>query len=485
MMSAVAAPVDRNPVLESLADPLCTADADWRVTYWNAAAERWFGVPRHQALGRLLWEAVECDEPAMRRMLAPAMNAGRVARGAYRRPQDRHPSLTMDGTPLEGGGIAVHFHDILTTDRIIQQWSQLLEFMRDGYVAVDGTWRISYMNPAAEALLGVSSERVLGFSLADQLPAEPPELIQALADTMARREPRHLQAISPRGRRFRGRRFDVWVNPLEDGGMSLLFQDVTDQLRRESELARLAAEAEDASRAKSRFFAAVSHELRTPLHAIVGYTHLLSTDSYGQMPSPATRAAERASVCAEHLARLIDDVLLLTTTEIDRLPVYPSPVALGPYLDEVLEPLRRQALAKGLGFELHAPPTLPQVETDPERVRQLLYALVTNAVKFTSRGRIRVVLRAVDAGVPALEVSVEDTGPGMAPEDSARVFEAFEQVCDDARTDSIHRGTGLGLTIARQLARLLGGTLQVDTVPGAGSTFRFRLPLRFAPAAAE
>src|SRR5690349_1775734 len=116
MMSAVASPAAHNPVLESLADPLCTADADWRVTYWNAAAERWFGLPRHQALGRLLWEAVEGDEKELRGTLAPAMEAGTAVRAGYRRPAERHTSLTMDGTPLEGGGIAVHFRDILATD---------------------------------------------------------------------------------------------------------------------------------------------------------------------------------------------------------------------------------------------------------------------------------------------------------------------------------------------------------------------------------
>jgi signal transduction histidine kinase len=273
---------------------------------------------------------------------------------------------------------------------------------------------------------------------------------------------------------LRGRCFDLSVDPLAGGGISLLFQDVTERQEREAELARLAAEAQEASRAKSRFFAAVSHELRTPLHAIVGYTHLLSTDSYGDMPQPASRAAERASVCAEHLARLIDDVLLLTTTEIDRLSMYPAELRPGEHLAEVLEPLRRQAEAKGLRFVLDAPNDLPRIWVDPERLRQVLYALVANAIKFTARGQVRVALRAVDA---ELEVRVEDTGPGIADEDRGRVFEAFEQVGDDARTDSIHRGTGLGLTIARRLAERLGGSLVMDCSVAQGSAFVLRVPV--------
>jgi signal transduction histidine kinase len=288
----------------------------------------------------------------------------------------------------------------------------------------------------------------------------------------------------------------VWTHPLPGGGISLLFEDVSDRLERERELARLAAEAEEASRAKSRFFAAVSHELRTPLNAIVGYTHLLGTGTYGGMPDGAERAAERAGVCAEHLARLVDDVLLLTTTELSRLPVSPRPVPLEALLPSVLTPLQHQAEAKGLAFSLDLPTEMPALETDPERLRQLLQALVSNAIKFTSRGAVHVAVRAVTAWerpselraagrgreVPAVEISVSDTGPGIAPEDRERIFDAFEQLGDPARHDSMSRGTGLGLTIARQLARLLRGTLEVDGAPGEGSVFRLRIPRVFGAA---
>jgi signal transduction histidine kinase len=273
---------------------------------------------------------------------------------------------------------------------------------------------------------------------------------------------------------LRGRCFELAVDPLSGGGISLLFQDVTEREEKQAELERLATEAQEAARAKGRFFAAVSHELRTPLHAIVGYTHLLSTDSYGDIPAPASRAAERASVCAEHLARLIDDVLLLTTAEIDQLQLYPARIALPEYAAEVLEPLRRQAEAKGLRFELDAPAELPPMYVDPERMRQVLYALVTNAIKFTARGHVAV---RVSAASGRLAVRVEDTGSGIAPDDRTRVFEAFEQVGDDARTDSIARGTGLGLTIARRLAQRLGGTLSLGDSSESGSVFLLDLPL--------
>src|SRR5690606_22396462 len=111
----------------------------------------------------------------------------------------------------------------------------------------------------------------------------------------------------------------------------------TQRVRREEELAQLVVRANEANEAKGRFFAAISHELRTPLNAIVGYTHLLNTDTYGQLPESARRAAVRAGVCAEHLSRLVDDVLLLTTAEIGKLPVVPEEVVVRDFLPPVLE----------------------------------------------------------------------------------------------------------------------------------------------------
>ena len=488
----------RHPGLEALSDGFCTVDAGGRVAYWNAAAERWFGVPRDEAAGRELWELVPgAPAGALREAVAAAAALGGGARvRGIRAPDGR--VLSAEASPMDEGA-AVHFRDASEEERLAERYARLLESIRDGFLAVDGEWRIVYVNGAARSLLSLEPERTLGVSLVEHLPARPPELGAALRATMADGRSRHLDAVSPEGRLYRGRRFDVGVHALAGGGISILFQDVSDRLEREAELARLAAEAEDANRAKSRFFAAVSHELRTPLHAIVGYTHLLATGTFGGQPEGATRAAERASTCAEHLSRLIDDVLLLTTTEIDRLPVYPAPVEIPAYLPAVLELQRHQAEAKGLHFALEVADGVPAVETDPERLRQLLHALVANAVKFTSRGQVRVAARAVEARerprdlrvgsapagwVSAVELTVEDTGPGIAPADRARIFEAFEQVADDARTDSINRGTGLGLTIARQLTRLLGGALELESAPGQGTTVRVRLPVSFGNAVA-
>ena len=465
--------ITRNSALEALADPFCTVGEDWRVTYWNGAAERALGVPREQALGRALWEALPgAAEPSLRARLAAVVATGSALRVPFIAPGGA--AFTLHAGPLEDGGIALQLRDGRDHVQIAERFSRLLESIRDGFLAVDEQWRVVYVNPAAETLLRVRLHRAVGASLLAHLPADPPELGETLRATMADGRPRQLDAVQPGVEWLRGRRFDLSVDPLSGGGISLLFQDVTEREERQAELERLAAEAQEAARAKGRFFAAVSHELRTPLHAIVGYTHLLSTDSYGEMPQAASRAAERAGVCAEHLARLIDDVLLLTTSDVDRLAIYPAPVKVPEYLDEVLEPLRRQAQAKCLSFTVDAPAGLPVVAVDPERFRQILYALVTNAIKFTARGEVRVRASVADGQI---SVRVEDTGPGIPDSARGRVFEAFEQVGDESRTDSISRGTGLGLTIARRLAQRLGGALTLDETGDGGSVFVLRLPV--------
>ena len=473
-----------DPVLDAIQDGLCTLDGEGRITCWNTAAERLLGVPREAAMGRPLAEALPLGEEGAERLRLAAETREPQRFRESREVNGRRVYLAVQAAPVEGGGVAVLFRDSGAERAVEESYARLLESIRDGFIAVDAGWRIVHVNAAAVALLPLDRERAVGSDLRALLPADPPEIAEILRATMEDGAPRHVSMVRPEGRVFRGRFFDVWTYPLPTGGISILFEDVTTHVERERELARLAAQAEEANRAKSRFFAAVSHELRTPLNAIVGYTHLLSTDTYGPTPAGARRAAERAGVCAEHLARLVDDVLLVTTAEIGRLPVSPAPVALEEFLHAALEPLRQQAEAKHLAFRVEVAEGAGDVATDPDRLRQLLVPLVGNAVKFTSRGEVRVTVReaAGPLGEEQVEIAVADTGPGISPGDRERIFEAFEQLGDPSRSDSMNRGTGFGLTIARQLAGLLRGSLTVDAREGEGSVFRLRLPRKLGSA---
>ncbi|CAN5351635.1 hypothetical protein BH24GEM3_BH24GEM3_06850 [soil metagenome] len=480
-----------HPGLEALRDGFYMLDPEWRVTYWNAAAERFLGVPREEALGQVLWEVI----PLLRQ--SPAWEQLHRVRdeGAVREFTASNPSGGADAcflvhaAPLEGEGIAVHFRDGTEELKLNERYSRLIESIQDGFVAVDPEWKIVYLNRIAEQLLRFPRQRAIGYSLWALLPPQSPEIAGAMRASMQDGRQRRLQGITPEGEIFEGRRFDLWIYPLPGGGISMLFDDVTERFEREKDLARLAAEAQEASRAKSRFFAAVSHELRTPLNAIVGYTYLLSSAAYGPMPPEAQRAADRIGICTEHLTRLVEDIIVVTMAEVGRLPVVPAPVPLDGFLPDALQPLRFQAEAKGLRFVIQVAEPDLSLETDPNRLRQLLLALLSNAVKFTSQGEVRIEARAVqpdasEATMPtgpelhpeAVEIAVLDTGPGIAPEDRERIFGAFEQLGDPSRSDSMQRGTGLGLTIARQLATVLGGRLWVEERPEGGSAFRLRLP---------
>jgi signal transduction histidine kinase/ActR/RegA family two-component response regulator/HPt (histidine-containing phosphotransfer) domain-containing protein len=241
--------------------------------------------------------------------------------------------------------------------------------------------------------------------------------------------------------------------------------------RYRSELAAAKEAAEEASRAKSRFLAHMSHELRTPLNGLIGMLDL-SRDT----PSDAQRSEflDLAAVSAQNLLTLINDILDLSRLEAGKLTVSPEPFALAPVLDAVLTPFARMAQAQGLGFAVDVDPADVRIAADAGRLRQIVLNLIGNALKFTQKGRIDVEIR-VRPGQPGpgrLTLCVADTGCGIPADMQERVFENFSQTDEGARRG----GTGLGLTISRQLARIMGGELTVSSAPGEGARFTLEMP---------
>jgi signal transduction histidine kinase len=264
---------------------------------------------------------------------------------------------------------------------------------------------------------------------------------------------------------FRARRFAAYSRDLE-----LLSRDLLDANMRLEERSQQIAEA---NRAKSRFLANVSHELRTPLNAIVGYNALALDGMYGEVPQALRASHQRVQAAADHLLSLVNDVLDLSKIEVGRMDLEIEPVDVGAILDAVATVVEPAAEAKGLRIDVIVARNLPRIETDPRHLRQILLNLVANAIKFTERGAVTVVAKAVDDSVT---IGVEDTGIGIAGGDLDRIFEEFEQVRPSGRGDSMQRGTGLGLAIARKLARLLGGDVVVTSQVGRGSCFTLTLP---------
>jgi signal transduction histidine kinase/DNA-binding NarL/FixJ family response regulator len=236
--------------------------------------------------------------------------------------------------------------------------------------------------------------------------------------------------------------------------------------------------AEGANRAKSMFLANMSHELRTPLNAILGYAQLLRRDH--TLNKWQSDAADTIRLSGEHLLMLIVDILDLSKIEAGKIELQVAPVAITSFLQGIRNIIRIKADEKSLDFRCHFAPDLPEIVlTDQKRLRQVLLNLLSNAVKFTDRGSVdlQVALLSQSQGEVQFLFEVRDTGTGIANDALGKIFQPFEQVGDEQ-----HRagGTGLGLAISRQLVRLMGSDIRVESTLGQGSCFSFDLPALLA-----
>jgi signal transduction histidine kinase len=266
-----------------------------------------------------------------------------------------------------------------------------------------------------------------------------------------------------------------------------LRREVAKRLEMEEQLARakhMAEEAqktaEAASHAKSNFLAHMSHELRTPLNGILGYAQLLKRD--GTLSASQLESLSVVERSGEHLLMLINDLLDLARIEAGRLDITASPFDLPQLIKHVADIASVRAHQSGLAFAHSIAEDVPlQARGDERAIRQVLFNLLGNAVKFTERGRVefRVSVVSTAAKVVRVRFEIEDTGTGIAPENLQRIFEPFDRGVADQRVE----GTGLGLSITRRLVNAMGGALNVASTPGKGSTFTVELDLLVSPEA--
>jgi signal transduction histidine kinase len=239
-----------------------------------------------------------------------------------------------------------------------------------------------------------------------------------------------------------------------------------------SEIGEKGRQLEVASQHKSQFLANMSHELRTPLNAILGYTELILDNIYGDIPDKARATLERIQANGKHLLGLINDVLDLSKIEAGQLTLSLTDYSIKDVVHNVYGAVESLATSKNLSLKVELPKDLPQAHGDERRLTQVLLNLVGNAIKFTDTGEVAIRTSVADGNVT---VAVHDTGPGIAEQDQAKIFEEFQQA--DSSTTKQKGGTGLGLAIAKRIIEMHGGRLWVESKVGEGATFSFTVPV--------
>ncbi len=242
-----------------------------------------------------------------------------------------------------------------------------------------------------------------------------------------------------------------------------LFQDIEEKSR----------QVEIANKHKSQFLANMSHELRTPLNAILGYTELIQDNIYGEVPETIASIVARVDKNGRHLLGLINDVLDLSKIEAGSLKLSIADYSMNEVVQGAVTAVESLAAEKRLALKVMVPADLPRARGDERRTTQVLLNLLGNAIKFTAAGEVLLQVAATNG---VFRVSVTDTGPGIAEADQQRIFEEFQQ--GDIIRTSKKVGTGLGLAICKRFIELQGGSIWVESSLGAGSTFRFLLPVR-------
>jgi signal transduction histidine kinase/CheY-like chemotaxis protein/HPt (histidine-containing phosphotransfer) domain-containing protein len=388
--------------------------------------------------------------------------------------------------------------DVERTREVMQT---VLDNMSDGVTLWDKDFRWMFSNRFSADMwgykIGTLKPGVSGFDMIRQLAEQgefgPADDIEKTVTEVTRR------ILRPGGARYEqptasGKYIEFNFRPLSDGGVLGLYRDITALKSREEALASAKeaaetardtaekdrAEAEAANQAKSTFLATMSHEIRTPMNGVLGMIDVLQRQG---LDGPQRRTVSTIRDSAQSLLRIIDDVLDFSKIEAGRLELEETAFSLSGLIEGVAGTFRQQAIIKGLALDVEIDAGSDDALVgDPTRVRQVLFNLLGNALKFTERGRINLHAGTSPLGHGQTEVtiSVADTGIGLSEEQRARLFQPFAQA--DSSTTRRFGGTGLGLSIVRRLAQLMKGDITVESRQGVGSTFKVRLILAAAPA---
>ena len=483
-------------VVELAADWVWETDAENRFVYFSERFEQVTGLSRAHFLGQdraglAAHDGFVASEWAEHLETVRARQPFHGFRYSYVDPQGRRYIFQINGKPMfdrDGQFIGYRGTGTDQTETVTARADadaaeaharDVLESALDAFFSIDPDGVIVDWNRAAEQIFNWPREEALGRPVAALI--VPGAELGAHRAMMAQLRAGDAWFLNTRVRTT-ARRRDATVFPCElaitetwtahGRTFNAFMRDITDREAHQAAMERARTEAEIASKSKSEFLAAMSHELRTPLNAVIGFSDLL-------VSCPHLPEAQRLDYLRDiresgnHLLELINDVLDLSKIEAGRLELSEEPVELDDLASACTRLLGERAQSALLDLSYDVPDGLPPVLADKTRIKQVLINLLSNSIKFTEPGgRVRLSARLDTAG--RMRLSVTDTGVGMAPEELSRAFEPFAQL--DNVYSRRQQGTGLGLALVRTLSQLHGGTLEVDTAPGAGTTATCVLP---------
>ncbi len=503
---------------------IMSLDLKGAIRLWNRGAEQMFGWRAEEVLGKALPTIPPGEEKEYERLLQAQFN-GISHAGVEVHRQRRDGSLarlSLWTVPLRDpqgsitGNVAIlaetadarsaeqRYSALLAREeearsqfRAERRFRQLLEAAPDAILEIDAAGHIVLVNAGAERLSGYSRDELLGQSLEIMVPSEL--RTQHIHHRGSYRENPSTRPMGS-GLVLHVQRKDGTLVPVEislspvhydaDTHVTAIIRDISERKQAEAqireiqerftgeltatnqELALRNQEIERANRLKTEFVASMSHELRTPLHTIIGFAELMAEELEGPLNDKQKRFIGHIYKDSLHLLELINDVLDISRIEAGRLELRRSTFDLTAAVDEVLATIRPQAMAKSLHLAESAAPGV-QLRADRVRFKEILYNLLSNALKFTPEGgRISVDTEIADGFA---RITVTDSGIGIPPEELNSIFDKFYQV--GSTTRGVKEGTGLGLAITKQLVEAHGGKIWVRSDTGQGSSFHFSMPL--------
>jgi PAS domain S-box-containing protein len=473
---------------------------DGTFVLWNEGARRTYGYTADEVIGqniRILYSEPDVRSGVVDQMFAVALERGqwegvadRVRKGGAQFPTRIVLTVRRDASGVPIGFLSVT-KDISEENRLSERlraseaYSRgLVESAIDGILTTDLDGRILDINKEMEHLSGRARDAIVGQRLRDLTspPAAGDAAVHRLLEE-GRARNLELRLLRPDGETvdisLSGTlRSEIVGHPV---GLVAVVRDVSQDKRlreqlelRNRELVIQNERVREASRMKSEFLANMSHELRTPLNSIIGFSDFMLTDADQRLNDDQREYLTDILNSGNHLLSLINDILDLSRVESGKLDLHPESFSLPDAVDAVCSTLRPQLQTFELALRTEVSAEVEWVVLDQVRFKQILYNLLSNAVKFTPKGG-HVAVAVAPTGPTRFQMSVQDSGIGIPARDLSRIFREFEQL--DSGTNRKYPGTGLGLPVTQKLVNLLGGSINVHSEVGKGSTFTVHLPL--------